>query len=179
MTNTDIEEVNTEEQDKYLLRYVGQRSTTEIAKELGMRPIEVRSRINELLESIDVLTVVQQRAKLMIQLRKLVENTNTRIDQIGNQIDDREYSQLVSAATNAIRVQLAELERFEKADNSKVEALNALRVRELLRLMDAVVKSSVAEIASTYGVDESKMHEVFQERLVQEAAALEEADMFL
>lgn len=159
--------------DARLLASVGIKSVAEIAKEEGVAPHEVRARVNTLLESIDVLTIQQQRTKLLIGLRGVVAKAEKRLSDIGDAVDDREYAAVLNALTGAVRVQLQELARMEKADDSKVEALNNLRVRELLKLLDSVVVTSVREIADTYELDESDILEVFQNRLVEAAAEMD------
>lgn len=159
-----------------LLASVGIKSVSEIAKEEGMAPHEVRARVNTLLEEIDVLTIQQQRAKLLIGLRGVVAKAEKRLSDIGDMVDDREYAAVLNALTGAVRVQLQELARMEKADDSKVDALNELRVRELMSLINEVVVTSVQDIADTHGLDSDEMLEVFQGRLVEAATNRDLAD---
>lgn len=162
-----------EEVDRMLLRKVGVQSTAEIARELGVGPLEVRKRVNELLESIDVLTVQQERTRLLIELRALVNRATERLDQIGTGLSDREFSQVLNSTTQTIRVHLQELDKMESKDDEALQELNRKRVEEILRLMDRVVVSSVREIADAHGLDEAEMLDVFSARLVESAAEMD------
>lgn len=175
--STEVDLVNPDSIDAEIMSRVGRESTVEIAKRLGLTPHEVKRRVSELLDSIDVLTIQQQRARLMIQLNEISSQAIARIQEIGSNIDDREYAAVLNASTNAIKVSLAELARMEKADDSKVDALNELRVRELIRLMDRVVNRSVAEVAVTFGVDEQSLLDIFRDNLVACANEMDAAEV--
>ena len=159
----------TEEIDRLLLTSVGVKSTAEIAKELGIGPLDVRKRVNELLESIDVLTITQQRQKIMIGLNDLINRASERLDAIGTGLSDREWAQIMSASTNAARTLLAELARMEDKDEAALQELNRKRVQELLRLVDITIVNSVEEISERYDLNEDELMDVFSARL-QEAA---------
>lgn len=170
----EVATVDQEALDAQLMRMVGHKSTSEIAKELGMAPHEVRVRINEMFDNIDILTIQQQRSKLLITLNRIVDQASQRIDSIGGQVDDREYAAILNASTSAINVHLRELARLEKADTTQIETLNNLRVQELLRLMDAVVTSSVEELVETHDtVDYEEVMALFRDKLREEAAKID------
>src|SRR5699024_4379289 len=107
-----------------LLRKVGVQSTAEIAKELGIGPLEVRKRVNELLEDIDVLTVQQERTRLLIELRSLVNRATERLDSIGTGLSDREFAQVLNSTAQTIRVHLQELDKMESKDDEALKELN-------------------------------------------------------
>src|SRR5699024_9933757 len=150
-----------------LLRKVGVQSTAEIAKELGIGPLEVRKRVNELLEDIDILTVQQERTRLLIELRSLVNRATERLDQIGTGLSDREFAQVLNSTAQTIRVHLQELDKMEDKDDEALKELNRKKVAELLKLMDRVVLTSVQEIAGLHDLDESPLLEIFSSRLVE------------
>lgn len=178
MTSTELAvgTGNSEEEariDRFLLRHAGVKSTTEIAREIGIPPHEVRSRLTVLLDSIDVLTIQQERNRLMITLNELAAKGLERLDSIGTGLSDREWAQISQSISNSIKVSLAELARIEAKDETKIEALNALRLQELLRLMDAVVATSVKEIADRYLLNEQELIQIFTSRLVEEATRMD------
>lgn len=175
--STEVDLVNPDSIDAEIMSRVGRESTTEIAKRLGMSPHDVKRRVGELLDAVDVLSIQQQRSRLMIQLNEISAQALSRIQEIGSNIDDREYAAVLNASTNAIKVSLAELARMEKADDTKVDALNELRVRELIRLMDRVVNRSVAEVAVTFGVDEQSLLDIFRDNLVACANEMDAAEV--
>lgn len=179
MSSTELEVTDdlwNEEIDHMLLRKVGVQSTAEIARELGIGPLDVRKRVNELLEDIDVLTVQQERTRLLIELRALVNRATERLDQIGTGLSDREFAQVLNSTSQTIRVHLQELDKMEVKDDEALKELNRRRVAELLKLMDRVVLTSVQEIASAHGLDETEMLEVFSSRLVEAAAEMDLED---
>lgn len=179
MSSTELEVTDdlwNEEIDHMLLRKVGVQSTAEIARELGIGPLDVRKRVNELLEDIDVLTVQQERTRLLIELRSLVNRATERLDQIGKGLSDREFAQVLNSTSQTIRVHLQELDKMEDKDDEALKELNRRRVAELLKLMDRVVLTSVQEIASAHGLDETEMLEVFSSRLVEAAAEMDLED---
>lgn len=174
MTSTELAvgTGNSEEEariDRFLLRHAGVKSTTEIAKEIGIPPHEVRGRLTVLLDSIDVLTIQQERNRLMITLNELAAKGLERLDSIGTGLSDREWAQISQSISNSIKVSLAELARIEAKDETKIEALNALRIKELLNLMNSVVTTSVAVIAERFSLDEQELLEIFFNRLQDEA----------
>lgn len=168
--STEVDLVNPDSIDAEIMKRVGIDSTTEIARSLGMAPHEVKRRVAEILDSVDVLGLHHQRAKLMIQLREITQKAMDRIASIGDQVDDREYAAVLNASVSAIKVSLSELARMEKADTSKVEALNSMRVRELIELIDATVVTALKEISEKYGADEDEMLSIFREKMMVEAS---------
>lgn len=157
--------------DKIIMRHIGRKPISEIAKLIGWKPEEVMRRKSELINSIDVLTIQEKRAKILYELDEMAAKAREKAE---STIDEYAAGLLNSAAA-AMKTVLVELARMEKQDSGAVEKLNQLRVRELMRLVDAVVVSSVREIAATHKLDESELLEVFQEHMVEEARALEEA----
>lgn len=156
--------------DAIIMRHVGRKPVSEIAQMAGMKPEEVLRRKSDLINSIDVLTVQEKRAKIMYELDELAANARERAE---NAVDEF-FSGMLNSSVAAMKTVLVELARSEKADQGAVEQLNAKRVSELLRLMDAVVAASVREIASTHDLDEGELLEVFQGKLLEEARAIEE-----
>src|SRR5690606_30067998 len=76
---------------------------------------------------------------------------------------------LMNSAIASMKLVLSELNRMDKADQGKVEALNNLRVREILRLVETSVKSTLAEIAETYDLSPDSLLRIFQRHLAQSA----------
>lgn len=166
----EVEEFDQKRADQLIQRYIGRRSVREIAEMAGMRPEEVMRRKTELINNIDVLTIQEKRAKLLYELDELAANARERADSSSDEF----FSGMLNSSVSAMKTVLVELARAEKADQGAVEQLNNLRVKELLRLMDSVVLSSVREIADRFDLDEDELTEIFQERLVDEARMLED-----
>lgn len=176
MSSTELEVTDdlwNEEIDRMLLRKVGVQSTAEIARELGIGPLDVRKRVNELLEDIDVLTVQQERTRLLIELRALVNRATERLDQIGTGLSDREFAQVLNSTSQTIRVHLQELDKMESKDDEALKELNRKRVQELLSLVDRTVVLSVGEIAEAYDLKEEDLMGVFSARLLEAAQEMD------
>lgn len=155
--------------DKTIWRHIGRKPVAEIAKMAGMHPNEVLRRKNELLESVDVLTIQEKRTRLMVELEEIGADARDRF----KNASDEFAAGLLNSSVAAMKTVLGELARAEKADQGALERLNELRLRELLRLMDRVVISSTKEIAAKYELSEDELQEVFQEKLVEEAREMD------
>lgn len=165
----EVEEFDQERADRLISRYIGRRSIREIAEMTGMRPEEVMNRKSEIINNVDVLTVQEKRAKLLYELDELAADARER----AKDTSDEFLSGMLNSSVSAMKVILVELARAEKANEGAVEQLNQLRVRELLRLVDSVLVSGVREIAEKYDLDERELTDIFQDRLIEEARALE------
>lgn len=167
----ELEHIDQDRIDKAIWKSIGIKSVRQIADETGLKPEEVLRRKNELLDEVDVLSIQQKRQRLLIELDGMARDARKRAEGV---ID--EYAAgLWNAATSAVKTMLTELARMERQDSGKIEALNNLRIRELLRLIDVTVARAVTEIASTHDLEEAELMEVFQSHLVEAAREVEEA----
>lgn len=165
----EIEEFDQDRIDGIIERNVGVISIREIAAMTNLTPDAVMRRKVELIDSIDVLTIQQKRQKLMVELDGMARDAREKAKNISEEF----YAGTINASTGAIKTLLQELARMEKQDSGKIEALNQMRVTELLRLIDETVARSVAEIARTHDLEEKDLMEVFQGHLVEAAQEVE------
>lgn len=165
----EIEHLDQSRVDELIWKHIGLKSVREISAMAGIKPEEVLRRKNELLDGIDVLSIQQKRQRLLIELDGMARETRER----AARVSDEFFSGAINASTGAIKTMLQELSRMEKQDSGKIEALNQMRVRELLKLVDFTVARSVREIASTHDLDETELMEIFQGHLVEAARELE------
>ena len=142
--------LTSEQADQYIQRYVGVKSPRQIADRLGIDPKDVLRRSRELLDEIDVLTVQQKRQQLIIRLNSIANDAEA----ASKSASDEFKAGLLNAAVNAYDRVLRQLAQQDEADSSAVEALNRLRVRELLDLMREVVEHSVVAVVREYGLEE-------------------------
>ena len=167
--STEVEHLDQERVDELIWRGAGVKSVRKIAEETGLKPEEVLRRKNELLDEVDPLTIQQTRQRLIIDLQRIARKTQ----------EDYEASPfefkagLVNSAVASMKLVLAEMTRAEKADSSKVDALNALRQREILRLVRDSVLTTLDEIAELHDLDRDQLQDVFQKNLVQTAHEIE------
>lgn len=151
---------------KLVWRRLGSHSVSQIAEETGLSREQVFRVKQQLFEEIDVLSIEEQVTKALVSMQELADQA---LEKIGGISDERNWSGAVNAAVNAQEKILKQLRALKKEDSSKVESLNALRVRELLRLMSRVVNAGVAEIAEEHGLDEAALLETFTMHLEIEA----------
>lgn len=167
MTELDTTDARIE---SYIYKHIGKKSAREMATDLGVNPEEIIRIKNEILNSVDVLTLEVQKAKLLRSLQELADDAQERSKSVQ---DERNYSGMVNAAAGAIDKLLKELNRMSKQDSDAVETLNQMRVKELLRLMDVVVFKSVKGISERYDTPEEELIQVFSENLVEAAKEIE------
>ena len=167
--STEVEHLDQERVDSIIWKHIGLKSVREIAELCGIKPEAVLRRKNELLDEIDVLSIAEKEARILVELDGMARDMRERA---ANTID--EYaSGMINSSVAALKTMLSQLDRIKKQDQGKIEALNQLRVKELLRLVDETVARSVREIAATHGLNESELMEVFQGHLVDAARDLE------
>ena len=166
----ELEHIDRDRIDKAIWKSIGIKSVRQIADETGLKPEEVLRRKNELLDEVDVLSIQQKRQRLLIELDGMARDARERA---ANTVDEF-YSGMLNSSVAAIKTMLTELARMERQDSGKIEALNNLRIRELLRLIDVTVARAVTEIANTHDLEEAELMEVFQGHLVEAAREVEE-----
>ena len=164
-----MEHLDQERVDSIIWKHIGLKSVREIAELCGIKPEAVLRRKNELLDEIDVLSIAEKEARILVELDGMARDMRERA---ANTID--EYaSGMINSSVAALKTMLSQLDRIKKQDQGKIEALNSLRVKELLRLVDETVARSVREIAVTHDLEETELMEVFQGHLVDAARELE------
>lgn len=167
---TDLQEFEIDPRvAKIVWRGLGVKSLKAIADETGLSRDQVIRIRTELLDGVDVLTESQARTKLLVELESMVYEARDR----AKTTDDEYYAGMNNAAVSAIKAIQAERQRMSKENKDKIDQLNQMRVRELLRLIDTSVASTLHEIADTHDLDEKELFKVFQSHLKPAAAILE------
>lgn len=161
----ELEHIDQDRIDKAIWKSIGIKSVRQIANDTGLKPEEVLRRKNELLEEIDDLTIAQIRQRTTIDLQSIARKTQEDYDAAPFEFK----SGLMNSAVAAMKVVLQEMNRLEKADNTKIEKLNQMRVRELVNLVREVVDVSVTEIAQKHGLDDQELFETFNRHMVEAA----------
>lgn len=162
---TEVEHIDEGRITSLIWRHIGIKPVREIAEMAGVKPDEVLRRKNELLEDIDVLTIAEKRSQLMVKLQEIAAQTQ----------EDYENSPwefkagLMNSSIASMKMILSELSRAERADDSKVEALNQKRIQELVNLVKEVVDVSVREISEKYELDDTELFDVFNARMIEAA----------
>lgn len=161
----DLEVYDQSRIDTYIWRHVGRKPVSEIAKEVGVKPEEILRRKNELLESVDVLTIQQKRQKLLMELDEMAARAREKAETIGSEF----YAGTINASVSAIKAVLGELNRMEKTDQGALDRLNQQRIQELLRLVDTTVSSTFDRVAAQHKLEKDDLMEIFQEELMESA----------
>lgn len=164
-----MEHLDQERVDEIIWRGAGVKSVRKIAEETGLKPEEVLRRKNELLEEVDPLTIQQTRQRLLIDLQRIARKTQEDYDNAPFEFK----AGLMNSAVASMKLVLAEMTRAEKADNTRVTELNALRQREILRLIQETVNNTLDEISESHNIDRDALQDVFQKNLVQTAQEIE------
>lgn len=155
--------------EKTVWKRLGNTSVRKIAEETGLTREQVIAIREELLDSVDELTINQKRQKFLVELEGISQDARSAAESA----EGRDKGPLYSAAVSAIKTVMAELARMEKSSSQAVESLNLLRVRELLALIRDAVDTSVPEIAEKYGIDEDDLYAIFNANLAKAAIARE------
>lgn len=164
---SDLEEVKIDPRiEKRVWQGLGVKPLRQISEETGLDRDQIIRIREELLASVDDLTIAQKRQKLIIELEGIAQEARD----AAAEADGRDKGSLYSSAVSAIKTVVGELARMEKNSTQAIDQLNALRVRELVNLIREAVDTSVPQIAKEYGLEEADLFEVFNKNL-QEAAA--------
>lgn len=164
-----MEHLDQERVDEIIWRNADIKSARQIADMVGLRPEEVLRRKKELVEEVDDLTIKAIRTRLLIDLQSIARKTQEDYDNAPFEFK----AGLMNSAVASMKLVLVEMTRAEKADSSKVDALNALRQREILRLVRDSVLTTLDEIAELHDLDRDQLQDVFQKNLVQTAHEIE------
>lgn len=161
--STDIE--ITPRIEQIIWKGMGVRSARQIAEETGLKPEQVLAIKRDLLSAVDELTIIEKRTKILITLEQLAQDAIERAEKA----DDEFAAGMLNAARGALKDSLAELGRLSKQDTERVQQLNTLRRKEIVRLYTSVVDAGVTEIAERYGIPEDELFAVFNRHLQSEA----------
>lgn len=157
--------------EKLIWRSIGRKSVRKMAEETGL-PVEMVARIRtELLDGVDELTIDQKRTKLLVDLQDIADTARSDYDSAD---DTDSGSKLLTVAVGAIKTVLGEMRQIEKSSSGAIDALNQMRVRELLRLIEVTVTRTFSRISERHGISEDEMLEVFHSYLAPAAAELEQ-----
>lgn len=81
---------------------------------------------------------------------------------------------MLTAWIGALKTILGEMRQIEKSNTGAIDALNQMRIRELMRLIDLTVAKTFAVLTERHGLAEDEMYEIFQGFLKPAAMELQE-----
>lgn len=152
--------------EKIIWQRIGVKSVRQISEEVGLPIEQVLAIRNRLLDGIDDLTLKQERQKLMVELKNISLDAKDRAENASDEF----FAGMMNSSIAAMKTVLTELTRMDKADTSKIDRLNDLRVRELVQLLQEVVDVSVYEVSDRYGLDKDELFAIFNANLEQAAS---------
>lgn len=155
--------------ERIIWRGLGLKSIRQLSEETGLPPEKIHAMKRELFDSVDVLTTQQKKHRLMVVLEEIAQATQADYDKAPFEFK----SGLANSAIASMKTMMTELNRTSKDDQQAIETLNALRTRELLRLIDTTVSRTFSDISSRHGIKESELFEIFQAHLSPVAQELE------
>lgn len=154
-----------ERTQRIIWRGLGNKSARQIAEETGKTPEDILRIKNEMLESVDILTVNQRRQKILVNLEQLSNEAWEKANSASDEFKAGLYNTAVAAQKELVR----QLVILQAESTNEVERLNDMRVRELLRLVDESVLLSIKELAVRHDLDEDEMTAVFNANLKKAA----------
>lgn len=155
--------------EKIVWKSLGVKSVRQISEETGLAPEQIFAIKREVLDAVDVLTVQEKKQKLLVTLEEIAQTTQ---EDYANAPWEFK-SGLANSAIASMKTIMVELNRTSKEDQGRIEQLNQLRIRELLRLVDGTVARTFAEISETHGIDQDELLAVFQSHLKPAAEELD------
>lgn len=156
--------------ERIVWKGLGLKTVRQLADDTGLQPDQIYALKRELYESVDVLTTQQKKHKLLVTLEEIAHTTQEDYDAAPYEFK----AGLANSAIAAMKTIMVELNRVSKEDQGAIEQLNALRVRELVALMQEVVDVSVGELVEAYDLDENEVFAIFNANLAKAAKKRDE-----
>lgn len=147
------------------------KSVRQLADETGLTTDAVLRIRNQMLESVDALSIDQRRTKLLVELQEISDRARQEFE---TTTDARSKAPLLATSVSAMKVVLGELRNLEKTGSAEVDTLNALRLQELTTLMRETVDGGVAEVAEKFDIDKQLLFDIFNAKLMEAATRLNE-----
>lgn len=155
--------------EKVIWRGLGTRSVRQMAEDTGLTPEQIFAIKRDLLSAVDVLSVSERKAKLLVMLEEMAHEA---LDRAANSSDEFSAGHF-NAARGAMKDALTELNRQNKGEQEAITALNNLRINELVRLIELSVSKTFAVLSDRHGLSEDEMFEVFHSYLKPAAEEIE------
>lgn len=155
--------------EKIIWRGLGTKSVRQMAEDTGLSPEQIFAIKRDLLSAVDVLSVSERKAKLLVMLEEMAHEA---LDRAANSSDEFSAGHF-NAARGAMKDALTELNRQNKGEQEAITALNNLRINELVRLIELSVSKTFAVLSDRHGLSEDEMFEVFHSYLKPAAEEIE------
>jgi hypothetical protein len=157
--------------EEKLIGWAGVKTPQEISELTGIPAEDVLRRITEILNSVDILSIEQKRAKMVLALEVFIQEALSRI----HDATDRNIGAIINSTGGNISRVLAELSDMEERAKLDIEAINRRRAHELLYMIERAVDRSIGELSGRYPeLDQAEIESVFRGHLVELAAEYED-----
>lgn len=163
------EEIDWTRVDRKIVSSFGRKSVKELSKETNIPQEVLLQRKQELVDSVDALTIQMQKHQLMGDLQEIADQAREKTQGIADEF----LAGVLNSRIAAIKELMKQLTALEKVSNVEVESLNELRTKELLRLMDRVVASGIERVVTGFGLDRDEVTDIFLSQLAIEAEAMD------
>lgn len=168
----DLEEIEIDSRTENLIwRGIGRKSVRKMAEETGLSVERVAQIRTQLIEGVDEITLDMKRSKLLADLQEIADKAREGFDSAD---DTDSGSKMLTAWIGALKTILGEMRQIEKSNTGAIDALNQMRIRELMRLIDLTVAKTFAVLSERHGLEEDEMYEIFQGFLKPAAMELQE-----
>lgn len=153
-----------------IYKYAPYKTIREIANLTGLKPEQVLAAKRQIIDSIDILTINEWRAKLLMDLQALSDEAMSAFETVA---EEKAKAPLLVAATGAMKAVLAEFRNMAKEDTREVDALNAKRLKEILRLFDSVVIRLIDHVSENSDLDKDELIDLTAGWMHEEAEAMD------
>lgn len=146
---------------RIIWRGLGTKSPSQIAEDTGLQATDILRIKNEMLESVDVLSIQQRRQKVLVNLEVMSNDALDRAANAGDEFKAGLYNSAIAAMKEVGR-QLAQL---QAETSTELDRLNDMRVRELMALVREATLLSIKEWSVKHDLDEDELMIEFSENL--------------
>jgi hypothetical protein len=132
--------------DQRLISMYGNKSPKEIGELVGLSPIEVAKRTEEILGERDYL---REDAKVQILMNRL-DSLSAEIESRVPEMSDRNLSAAVNSAAGALGRVLAELRKIRQESRTDIEAVTNRYAREMVTIVEASFNQMLGRLVERY-----------------------------
>lgn len=164
--------------DRIVWREISHKSVREIAEDHGLNVQDVFEAKRRILESVDSLTIQERVTKMITDLSEVVEIALAHSRIIGHDAEaQRNLGPVLTAATQASKAVIAQMNTMEKATSGQVEKLNQRRINALVTIMQMTVDASVVELDDGKPHTAEEMFAVFNKNMIAGVAEVEAREL--
>lgn len=167
-------ELTTQEIDErtrnQVMRHLGTKTIRQISEAVGV-PVETVLRVKQdVVDSMDALTIEEHVAKAFMDLQNVV---NTAMAEFNSTDDARSKAPLLSAAVTATKTTMQMLEKWDSKNSDKVDTLNRKRQSELIKVVSRTNELTAEALDDGLPHDREEILSVMMASLLTAAGEME------